>query len=150
MQLATCVLLDPDAGFRCCLREWLERAGDITVVGEARDEREALEIVAARQPHVLLADLAALGGVEGVTRIAARFPETRLLILHRPEEQAGVLEALRRGAWGHLEKGALSPGEVVEAVRAVAQGDAYLSPAVAGWVVEEVARRLRERGGGRR
>lgn len=148
MQLATCVLLDPDAEFRRRLREWLERAGDIAVVGEARDVEEAQELLTARRPHVLLADLAALGGAEGVARIAARFPETRLLILHRREDQADVLEALRWGAWGHLAKETLGPEEVVEAVRSVAQGDAYLSPAVAGWVVEEVARRLRERKNG--
>lgn len=149
MQLATCALLDPDAEFRRRLREWLERAGDIAVVGEARDVKEAQELLTARRPHVLLADLAALGGAKGVARIAARFPETRLLILHGQEEQADVLEALRRGAWGHLAKETLGPEEVVEAARSVAQGDAYLSPTVAGRVVEAVARRLREREVGR-
>lgn len=150
MRLTTCALLDPDTGLRHRLREWLERAGTMAVVGEAQDEREAQEIVATRRPHVLLADLDALGGAEGVTSITAHFPETRLLILHRREDQTDMLEALRRGAWGHLAKEMLGPEEVVEAAQAVAQGDAYLSPAVAGWVVEEVARRLRERKSERR
>jgi len=145
MRHTTCVLLDSDAEFRRCLREWLERAGDIVVVGETQDKRKTEEIIAIQQPHVLLADLAALGGVEGVARIAARFPETRLIILHRQEEQADVLGALRQGAWGHLARETLSPKEVVEAIRAVAHGDAYLSPSIAGRLVEDVARRLRER-----
>ncbi|MBC7226205.1 MAG: response regulator [Thermoflexales bacterium] len=143
MQPATCAILDPDAGFRRRLREWLERADEVAVVGEARDEPEARELIAAQRPHIFLADLDALGNAEGVARIAARFPETRLLILHRQEERAAVLEALRQGAWGHLAKEDLSPEEVVEAVRMVAQGEACLSPRVAGWLVEEVARRRR-------
>lgn len=144
MRRAVCAILGSDTGFRRRLREWLESAGDIAVVGETSDEYEAKELIATRRPHVLLADLDALGGTEGIARITAHFPETRILILHRWEDQTGILEALRRGARGHLARETLSREEVVEAVRTVAQGDAYLSPTVAGWVVEEVARRLRE------
>lgn len=143
--VAGCVsvlILEPDAELRRRLRAWLERADGITVVGEAQDEPEARKLISSQHPGVLLADLDAVDGAGGVARIAARFPETRLLVLHGREEQKdAVLEALRRGAWGHLEKEALGPGEVAEAVRTVAQGAAYLSPTVAGWVVDEVARR---------
>lgn len=140
------VLLDPDIEFRRRLRTWLESAGDIAVVGEAQDEREARGLLAAQQPWVLLADLDALGGAEGVASITARFPETRILLLHRREEQASVLEALRQGAWGHLTRETLGPEEVVEAVRTVAHGKAFLSPTIAGWLVDEVRRRLWEQG----
>lgn len=147
MRPVTCAILDPNTEFRRRLREWLEEAGDIAVVGEAGDEENAQELIAAWCPRVLLANLEVLGSAERVTRITAHSPETRILILHRQEDQANVLEALRAGAWGHLARETVGPEEAVEAVRTVAQGDAYLSPTVAGWVVEEVARRLREQGG---
>ncbi len=144
--MAGCVslaILEPDAELRRRLRAWLEPADYITVVGEVGDGPEAWRLIAARHPHVLLADLSAVGGAGGVGRLATRFPETRLLILHGQEERREVLEALRQGAWGHLEKEALGPEEVAEAVLTVARGAARLSPTVAGWVVDEVARRRR-------
>ena len=135
-------ILERDAELRHRLRAWLEQADGITVVGEAQDELEARRLISSQCPRILLADLTAAGGAEGIARIAALFPETRILVLHGREEQKdAVLEALRRGAWGHLEKEAMGPEEVAEAVRTVAQGAAYLSPTVAGWMVDEVARR---------
>jgi len=144
------VILDPDAEFRGRLRAWLEGIEDIAVVGETQDREEAQKLMASRRIRILVADLDALGGAEGVAYLATRFPETRMLVLHRGEEQAGVVEALQRGAWGHLAKETLRPEEVVEAIRTVARGGAYLSPTLTGWMVEAVARRLRERRGGRK
>lgn len=134
--------------FRQDVREYLECAGDIIVVGEAKDEQEVPEELFSRRPAVLLADLDTLGDPRRVAYIAARFPETRLIVLHSTTEEVQVLEALRQGAWGHLAKEGLQPTEVIQAVRTVARGEAYLSPTAAGWVVEEVARRLRKIGRG--
>lgn len=143
-------ILEPDAELCRRLRAWLEQADGIAVVGEAQNELEIQKFISSRHPHILLADLDAVGGAEGIARLAARFPETRLLVLHGREEGKGVvLEVLRRGAWGHLERETLGPGKVAEAVRTVAQGAAYLSPTVAGWLVDEVARRRRPDADGR-
>lgn len=138
----TVAILDPDVASRQRLRVWLEGAGGIVVVGEGQDEQETLGRTLPRPPQVLLADLGAVGEAAGVACVIARFPGTRLIILHDETEGPQLLEALQQGARGHLAKGSLRPEAVVEAIRAVARGEAYLSPDVAGWIVEKVAHTL--------
>ncbi|MCR4406697.1 MAG: hypothetical protein NUW24_07225 [Anaerolineae bacterium] len=136
-------ILAHDDILRRRVRTWLEGASDIAVVGEAGNKQEALEELHSWHPRVLLADLDTLGDSEEVAHLLACFPETRLIVLHGEAEESRVLEALQWGALGHLAKGNLQPEEVVKAVRSVARSEAFLSPTVAGWIVEEVARRLR-------
>ncbi len=140
----TVAILDADVTIRQRLRVWLEATGGIAIVGEGKDEQEVLGQTLSRPPQVLLADLGAVGEAAGVARVIARFPGTRLIILHDEAEGPRLLEALQQGARGHLAKGALRPEAVVEAIRAVARGEAYLSPNVAGRIVEKVAHTLRE------
>lgn len=136
------VILDSDIGFRRRVQGWLETAGDIQVVGEVRDERDARDQMRSWHSVVVLADLDTARDRQGVVaHLTDGFPEVRLFILHGQSDLPALLEALRRGARGHLVKEELQPEELVEAVRTVARGEAYLSPTVAGWVVDEVTRR---------
>jgi DNA-binding NarL/FixJ family response regulator len=127
------VLADDHHLVRQGLRALLEKAGDIEVVGEAADGQEALELVERLLPDVLLVDIAMphLNGVEAVGRLRGLKVKTRALILSMYTDDTLVRQALRNGAKGYLLKRAVSD-ELLLAVRAVARGDTYLSPEVAG------------------
>lgn len=143
--IITVAILEPDLELRRCIRAWLESAGDIMIAGEAQDEEQAGQEIPRRRPQVLLADLDALSGPQAIADLMAQAPATRIIVLHSEPEQSRVLEALQQGAVGHLAKEGLRPAEVVEAVRTVAQGGAYLSPAVAGRMLDEIVFSLRGR-----
>ena len=127
------VLADDHHLVRQGLRALLERAGDIEVVGEAADGQEALGVVERLLPDVLLVDIAMphLNGVEAVGRLRGLKVKTRSLILSMYTDDTLVRQALRNGANGYLLKRAVAD-ELLLAVRAVARGDTYLSPEVAG------------------
>lgn len=120
------------AGFRALLKD----LAGMEVVGEAADGREALRIVAARKPNVVLMDIMMpeLNGLDATARIAATQPEVRVIILSMSESEEYVLQAMRAGAVGYLLKN-VKPAELEEAIRTVARGRTYLAPAVAGHVV---------------
>jgi len=114
------------AGFRALLASM----SDVDVVAEAQDGRAALELVALHQPDVVLMDITmpGLNGLEATTRIVKDFPRTRVIILSMHASEDHVLLALRKGASGYLLKGARL-AELDLAVRSVARGEIYLSPA---------------------
>lgn len=114
----------------------LEDEADFTVVGAAGSLEEALPMVAARRPEVILLDLE-LPGVDGLAAIPilrAADPDVRLLILTAYDPDERVLGAMRGGAAGYLLKGA-PLSEIARAVRAAHAGETYIEPRVAGTVV---------------
>lgn len=121
------------------VRTVLEAAG-IAVAGTAHDGRDAVAAVAAHRPDVALVDLhmPGLGGLAVVERLAAVSPGTRALVLTSFGDQENVLAAVEGGAAGFVLK-TCAPEELVAAVRAVAAGEAYLSPAVTRMVLGLVA-----------
>jgi DNA-binding NarL/FixJ family response regulator len=126
------LLADDHALVRAGIRLLLEKLPDIEVIAEASDGREAIRLVEKHEPHVLLTDIAmpVLNGLE-VTRLLARtFPKVRVLILSMYSDEAHVFLALRAGAAGYLLKGSVRE-DLEMAIRAVAQGDTYLSSPVA-------------------
>ncbi len=118
---------------------FLEKAGDIEVVGEAADGHEALTLVERFLPDVLVLDIAMphLNGVDVVERLRSLGVKTRTLILSMYADETLVRRALRNGAKGYLLKRAVS-AELLLAVRAVSRGDTFLSPEVAGPVVSSL------------
>ena len=127
------VLADDHHLVRQGLRALLERAEDVTVLGEAADGAEALAQVERLHPDVLVIDIAMphLNGLEAVARLRTLGGSTRALILSMYTDESLVRQALRNGAKGYLLKRAVAE-ELLLAVRAVARGDTYLSPEVAG------------------
>lgn len=135
------LLADDHTLLRAGVRSLLEKLPGVEVIGEAADARAALALLEKQRPDVVLMDLAmpGLNGLEGTARAAAQFPDVRILILSMHADEEHVLRALEAGAAGYLVKDAV-PAELELAVRAVARGETYLSPAVAKHVVTARAR----------
>jgi len=114
---------------------------DIEVVGEAVNGQEAIARVAELRPDVILMDvrMPVLDGLQATRQIAAEDSAPRVLVLTTFDLDDYVYEALRAGASGFLLKDA-SAGELAEAVRVVAAGDALLSPGVTRRLIAEFAR----------
>lgn len=137
-------LVDDQHLVRAGLRALLERAEDITVVGEAVDGASGLALVAAHRPDVVLMDIRMPGvdGIEATRRIVAddRLRAVHVIVLTTFDADEYVFEAIRSGAAGFLLKDA-GPDELRRAVRLVAGGQALLAPAVTRRVMQAAATR---------
>jgi DNA-binding NarL/FixJ family response regulator len=138
------VLADDQALIRVGLRALVEAEIDIEVVGEAGDGRQALEVVRALRPDVVVMDIRmpVMDGLEATRQIAAdqALSAVRVLVLTTFEIDEYVFEALRAGAGGFMLKDA-DPAELLRAIRVVAAGDSLLSPRVTRKVVAAFAGR---------
>jgi two-component system response regulator NreC len=115
----------------------LALAGDIEVVGEAANGREAISMVEQLSPNVVLMDIAMpiLGGLEATRRICRRYPGTRVLALTQYVDKEYVLPLIEAGASGFISKTAAS-SELCSAIRNVHRGESFLSPSVARVMIE--------------
>lgn len=140
------VLADDQALVRAGFGALLEAEPDIEVVGEAADGEAAIALALRHRPDVILMDIRmpVLDGLVATQRIAAddRLSDVRVVILTTFELDEYVFEALRNGASGFLVKDT-EPTELIAAVRAVARGDALLSPSVTRRLIEEYASRAK-------
>ncbi|HEU4347244.1 MAG TPA: response regulator transcription factor [Actinoplanes sp.] len=136
------LLADDQALVRAGFRALLNAEPDIEVVAEAADGVEAVRLARQTRPDVVLMDIRMPGvdGLEATRRIAAdpALSGTRVVILTTFELDEYVFEALRTGASGFLVKDT-EPVELLRGVRAVAAGDALLSPSVTRRVIGEFA-----------
>jgi len=125
-------IVDDHALVRAGLRQYLAEQVDLQVVAEASNGREALDIVRKEQVDVLVMDLSMpqQSGVDALAAIRAREPELPVLILSGFPEEHYATTLLRQGASGYLNK-ECDPEEIVTAIRTVARGRKYITPAVA-------------------
>ncbi|BCS34864.1 DNA-binding response regulator [Luteitalea sp. TBR-22] len=116
---------------------------DLEVVAEAHNGREALERAVETEPDVVIMDVSMpeLNGIDGTRRILDAVPRARILALSMHRDAVYVREMLRAGAKGYLVKDA-DDESLIDAVRAVARGDAYLSPSVADTVLADYRRHV--------
>ncbi len=136
------LIADDQALVRGGFRLILEAQGDVQVVGEAEDGREALELALALVPDVVLMDvrMPELDGIEATRRLLARDPRSRVLILTTFDADRYVYDAMKAGASGFLLKD-VRPEQLADAVRTVATGEALLAPAITRRLVEQFVRR---------
>src|SRR5579872_907977 len=132
------LLADDHAMVRKGFRLILEAQPDMEIVGEAGNGREAVELSQSLKPDVVVMDVAMpeLNGIEATRRLATSSPHTRVLALSMHKDSVYVREILRAGARGYLLKDSVA-ADLINAVRAVAQGEGYISPAVSNAVLDD-------------
>ncbi len=141
--MTTIILADDHRVVREGLRSLLENEADFKVVAEAADGREAVRLCRELSPDVIIMDVAMpeLNGVDATRAIAAESPGTKVLALSMHKDRQFVSGMLAAGAAGYLLKEA-AYDEVVRAIRVVRDHKTFLSPAVAGVVVQDYVRRM--------
>ncbi len=132
------VIVDDHAIFRSGLKADL--ASDIAVLAEAATVEEAVAVIAAQRPEVVLLDVhlpggRGQGGREVIAGCAALLATTRFLALSVSDSAEDVVSVIRAGARGYVTK-SISGAEISDAVRRVAGGDAVFSPRLAGFVLD--------------
>jgi DNA-binding NarL/FixJ family response regulator len=126
------VLADDHTIVREGLKQLLTAAGDLEVVGEAQNGHEVIERIRALDFDLLLLDMSMPGksGIELIRQVRAEKPKLRILVLSMHEEHQYAVRAIRAGAAGYLTKESASR-QLVEAIRKVASGGAFISSEVA-------------------
>jgi len=136
----TLLLADDHRLVREGLRRILEARTDLSVLVEVENGEEAVQAALERKPDIALIDLTMprLSGVEAIRRIR-RTTSTRCIAVSMHELLGHVTQALEAGASGYVVKSAAA-GELLDAIDAVRGGRSYLSPSVAHWAVDAIAR----------
>jgi two-component system, NarL family, response regulator NreC len=141
------LLADDHAVTRSGLKAALGGAKDLTVVGEAATGMQAVAMAERCDPDVVVMDLDTAGsdGLEATKAIVARGPRPRVLVLTMHPEEEHLMPVLQAGAAGYLVKSGADRG-LVDAVRAIANGDVYVRPDAAHALADGPTRRDPERG----
>jgi DNA-binding NarL/FixJ family response regulator len=136
--MTSVVIVDDHGLFRAGVRAELD--GLVEVLGDAGTVEDAVRLVLEAQPDVVLLDvqMPGGGGVEVIRRVAGRRPLQRFLALSASDAAEDVIAVIRAGARGYVTK-TISAGELADAVRRVAEGDAVFSPRLAGFVLDAFA-----------
>jgi DNA-binding NarL/FixJ family response regulator len=136
------LLADDERLVRSGFKVLLDLEDDITVVGEATNGAEAVELARATRPDVVLMDIRMprLDGIRATGQIAAisGMEQVRVLILTTYDTDDNVFEALQAGASGFLLKDA-GPAELLHAIRVIAAGDALLAPRITRRLISQFA-----------
>lgn len=132
---------------RQALAQMLQTEPDFEIVGQAADGEEAFQKAKLLDPHIVLMDIHMPRGREGIeaTRLITEHnPRIGVIMLTMERQDEYLIEAIKAGAKGYLLKNANSQ-ELIEAIRAVAAGEAQLDPAMARRVLEEFRRLSQEK-----
>lgn len=143
MEKIRVLIADDHAIVRAGVRLLLESQSDIEVVGEAVDGNAAVEMAQDLEPDLVLMDVAMpnMNGLEATQLIKERSPGVQVLALTMHEDERYFFRILQAGASGYVVKGA-SPADLLAAIRAVAQGQAYLYPSVAKQLLDDYLKRV--------
>ncbi len=147
MKTLRIMLADDHAILRAGLKHVVEREPDMTVVAEAADGRQAVDLAPESGADVLVMDVAmpGLNGIEAARQILAKNPAMAVVILSMHIDEAYVLRSLRAGAKAYLLKESAET-DVISAIRAVVAGKSFFSPKVTKLLQEEYVQRLQQDG----
>jgi len=132
------MLVDDHEVVRTGLKAFLETRSDMLVVAESGNGQLALDLLESTRPDIVLMDITmpGLDGMETTRQIKAARPECMIIALTVHNDKQYCMQMLAAGASGYITKQAAAD-ELVEAIRAVAAGNAYLQPALARWLLED-------------
>lgn len=135
------LLADDHSIVRAGLRRIVEESGDMVVIAEAADGREAIEQIEANRPDVAVIDISmpGLDGLEVISRLGIRYPDLPVLVLTMHEEGQYVVRAVEAGAKGYVTKQS-APEQLVAAIRKVLSGSRYLTDEAAEALALRVAK----------
>ena len=141
------LLADDHQLMRSGLRLLIEQQADLTVVGEAADGREAVALAKSLRPDVAVMDISMpnLNGIEAAHQITQSHAELAVIVLSMHPDESYVLRALKAGAKGYLLKDS-AESDLITAVRAVARGKSFFSPAVSKVLLDDYIRKLKRSG----
>jgi two-component system, NarL family, response regulator NreC len=142
------VLIADDHGVvRRGLRLQLEQHDDFEVVGEASDGREAITMLDKLAPDIIIMDIAMpnLNGIQATAQIVKKNPQVGIIVLSMHSDETYLTRTLAAGAKGYLLKDNAEV-DLERAVRVVAQGKPYFSPAIANTLLEDYMRQMQQRG----
>jgi len=142
------ILIADDHGIvRKGLRLQLEQNSAFEVVGEATDGREAVRMAEELLPDIVIMDIAMpnLNGIQATAQLAKKSPQIGVIILSMYSDETYLTRTLAVGAKGYLLKESADM-DLDNAVRAVAQGKPFFSPAIANTLLEDYMRQLQQRG----
>jgi DNA-binding NarL/FixJ family response regulator len=131
------LIADDQTLFRSGLARLLEVDDRVTVVGEAADGLEAVQLAKTLRPDVVLMDIKMphLDGIEAARQIVTEVPETRVMMLSTFDADNNVIQALKAGASGYVLKDS-QPTAIVSSILAVVAGERVMASAVANRVLE--------------
>jgi two-component system, NarL family, response regulator NreC len=132
---------------RAGLKSLLERQEDIEIVGEAADGREVVRLAEQLNPSIIVTDIAMpqLNGIDAAAQILRHDPDIKIIILSMYADEEFLVRALTAGVKGYLLKDAVQ-ADLLRAVRAVATGRSFFSPAIAQTLAEDYVRQLQRKG----
>ena len=135
------LLADDHSIVRAGLRRIVEESGDMEVIAEASDGREAIQLVHSTTPDVAVIDISmpGLDGLEVVSQLRSHYPELPILILTMHEEGQYVVRAIQAGAMGYITKQS-APEQLLTAIRRVYDGNRYLTDEAAEALALRIAK----------
>jgi DNA-binding NarL/FixJ family response regulator len=147
MEQVRILLADDHNILRDGMRLLLERQPGFSVVGEAADGREIVQLTQEHSPDVVVMDIAMpnMNGIEATRRIVEKFPNTGVVILSMHYDESYVIRSLKAGARAYLLKDAMK-AELIAAIRAVAEGRSFFSPRISRILQEDYVEALGRKG----
>jgi DNA-binding NarL/FixJ family response regulator len=143
------VLADDHKIMRDGLRSLIEKEGDMKVVAEAEDGREAVRLAVKLSPHVVLMDFAmpGLNGIEAARQIIAAAPQIKVIALSMHTDKRYIIEMLKAGASGYLLKDSSACEELVRAIRTTLKNKTYLSHQVSELLIGDYLQQIKKSDG---
>jgi DNA-binding NarL/FixJ family response regulator len=141
------LLADDHKLIRAGLRLVVDQQPDLSVVGEADDGRQAVELAKSLKPNVVVMDIGMpnLNGIEAARQIGEMDPGAAVVMLSMHSDEGYVLRALSAGARAYLLKDSATT-DLVQAIRAVVEGKSFFSPAVSKVLLQDYIRKLQRSG----